>query len=380
MAGRQSKKIVSRTWLIVINVLSCIISVIGCIIGGFAISRAGSSAEKTTSDLTKSSGVNVDTSDANEALTALFKAIGIGFIAYFAFVFLTSLCGAIGGCTRNTGVLSCYISTVLFDMVVTLGICIYGLVVLIKEMKNWESYSLQNWNSQTDAYKDYYQNTFSCCGIDSNNSGAYRETFSLFGGGRNLCSAVPLVNVQSCQIGGRDFYYRIALYGGIGGGVILAILAISVGAAYHARKSERSLQTAASTPSVVNVINTDNTAPTPYAKDSYTQDPYMQQNYSQQQYSPQQPQTYSQQQYSPQQQQTYNAQQQYSPQQQQTYSQYSPQQQQYDQQPYSASYTPPVQDSGYKIAYHAEAVQQTQPVVNQGYYNGQVITPPPRRS
>ncbi|KAJ3214596.1 hypothetical protein HDU67_001461 [Dinochytrium kinnereticum] len=231
---RESKKIFSRTFLVIVNLLAFLASGAIIFLGSLILRSAKSASEKSASNLNDNT---IDVSGVQSAVFNLLRAIAITLIVYGAFILLTAVCGFFGACTRNNGLLGCYISTLVFDVILTIAVAIYSIVVLVNRMKEWDNYSVTDWTGFNDAQRDYYQLSFGCCGFDESNSNAYTgESFFLEA---NNCTtaAITAKTYPGCKQAGHDYYYRFALYDGIGSAVILVILLCCISAAHHARKT-----------------------------------------------------------------------------------------------------------------------------------------------
>ncbi|KAI8846389.1 hypothetical protein BC829DRAFT_445411 [Chytridium lagenaria] len=172
-----------------------------------ASDKAGSSVDSST----------VDVSSVQSAVYNFLRVTGI--ILHLPYIHHWFF----GGCTRHSGLLGCYMSTLIFDIILTLAVGIYSIVVLVNKMKEWDQYDTQKWKDFTPVEK-----------ITTSNSDAFVGK-SLFVD-NNTCISTSLSSYPGCQSAGHDFYYRLALFDGIGSAVILLILLISAGAAHHARR------------------------------------------------------------------------------------------------------------------------------------------------
>ncbi|KAJ3104549.1 hypothetical protein HDU97_009061 [Phlyctochytrium planicorne] len=229
---RENKKIVSRTWLVIINLISFLVSIAIMALGIMILKSAKSASEKASDNIDSSS---VDVDSVQNAVYNLLKTIGITLTVYGAFIVLTSICGFFGGCTRNDNLLSCYMSTLAFDVLLTIGIMIFAIVSLQKKVKEWDGYSEQDWVGFSNSQKDYYQIAYGCCGYDSNQSNAYTgKSFYLE---KNDCAADNKATFPGCHDAGHNYFSRLTTFTGVSGGVILLILFVSIGAAHHARRS-----------------------------------------------------------------------------------------------------------------------------------------------
>ncbi|KAJ3214595.1 hypothetical protein HDU67_001460 [Dinochytrium kinnereticum] len=232
---RESKKIFSRTFLVIINLLAFLTSIGVIILGAVVIKSAKSASEKSSKNLNESA---VDISGVETSVYNLLRAIGITLIIYGSFILLTATCGFFGACTRRSGLLSCYISSLVFDVILTLAVTIYTLVVLIGKMNEWDKYTVVDWNGFNNAQKDYYQLSFGCCGFDQKNNLPYLGESHFVDSNNCTTAAIEAKTYLGCQMAGHNYYYMLTIYNAIASSVVMAILLASIGAAHQTRKRE----------------------------------------------------------------------------------------------------------------------------------------------
>ncbi|KAJ3089110.1 hypothetical protein HDU96_003901 [Phlyctochytrium bullatum] len=246
---RESKKIFSRVWLVIINLIAFLLSIGITTLGVLTLVWANTASQSV--DVNGAADVNVE--DVKKAVYDMLRIIGWALAIYGAFILLTSLFGMIGGCTRNEGVLSCYISTVVVDILLTIGVAIYACVTLLNKKKEWEDMSEATWKGYTDSQKYFYQVQFRCCGFNANQSFPYLGQ-PIFKDVDFSCAANNYTTVPGCQTAATDFYKRMVLYDGVGAGVIFIILLTCVGAAHQARRAFYLQREPAAQPMVVGVV------------------------------------------------------------------------------------------------------------------------------
>ncbi|KAJ3106293.1 hypothetical protein HDU96_008284 [Phlyctochytrium bullatum] len=254
---RENKKYFSRTWLIIVNVLAFLSSLV-IVALGIMVVIASSNASKTISGADSE-----EAKKAQENVYTFLKITGaiVGVLlflldgtllnhlhppqqlaVYGFFVLLTSVFGIVGACTRNSGILSCYIGTVAVSLVFTIAGMIYTLVTLSKKKNDWSNMTLDTWKAYDDYERYLYQFQFQCCGfnmVDGKRTAVYTGIPSAFQsvGYDYSCSTTVDSSIAVCQEAAVEYFRKASISQGVVSAIAALLLVTCIGAAVQARKS-----------------------------------------------------------------------------------------------------------------------------------------------
>ncbi|KAJ3158890.1 hypothetical protein HK101_001221 [Irineochytrium annulatum] len=240
----------ARIFLMIVNLFTIALGVVTTLVGLATLGYANTTTNfgNTTQTINVNGTLQIFGGDANSNiggshLTTDIKTIGIILLAYGCFIFVSSLCGCIGACTRNIGVLSCYMGTLSFDVVLTLAASIYGIVVVINRQKDWDGQSLQSWTQLQDYEKDFYQWEFDCCGYAQGDSAAYTGSDRFYAGEPTVNFCTPnatatkkATDYPGCHTASHDYWNRWIVYVAGGAAVAIVVLLAAIGAAHNAKR------------------------------------------------------------------------------------------------------------------------------------------------
>ncbi|KAJ3128509.1 hypothetical protein HK101_005389 [Irineochytrium annulatum] len=216
-------------------------------------------ADRNVTFVTSTGANGLTTTSVDEGAT--MKAIGIFFIAYGVFFFTTAICGLVGACNRNHGLLSCYIGTQTLVALLTIAGAIWSIVTLNGRKTDWKNQNVESWNSLQDADKDFYQWEFNCCGYDKGDKNAYTGTIRFYENeppnfcAPNATATTPDPSTYSgCHDASQAYWTALMISTAVAALVSFLFLMCSIGAAHHARRMNRIRADASQMPLNPNVV------------------------------------------------------------------------------------------------------------------------------
>ncbi|KAJ3090227.1 hypothetical protein HK102_004359 [Quaeritorhiza haematococci] len=229
-------KVLSRVWLVVINVLIFLLA-LGVVVTGVVIFKAYGN-NVNTSTLKSSEDIQlVDSGD--------LRIVGIGMMAVGSILAITALAGCCGSLARANAALSFYIGCLVVSLIGILGAGGYSMYKTIEELNAWRSVTKEQWTALSNEAKQIFQIWFTCCGYEYRDNLAYTGNYTIF---TNLSNTTG-IDVQAenfcndstgsfpgCHDGGSLFYLNWVRLIGVGMGLCLLFVLITLPAAIIARR------------------------------------------------------------------------------------------------------------------------------------------------
>ncbi|KAJ3113366.1 hypothetical protein HDU96_003502 [Phlyctochytrium bullatum] len=246
---RESKKFVSRGWLLFINIVGTIIAIAIVIVGAYLRRNAGKwsgfvgdktreLAQTVNSSIAdnKLGSADKDISNFQNDIRKIIDAVALALIIYGSYLLLMAFTGIVGACTRNIVFLSIHIGAVAISLATWLSGAGYFLRYFYNERTMWDTMTPSKWQ-QDDLQRWSWQDTYECCGLDSPKSFPYTESLVIDGVELNPCRETS--SLPGCRPTAQNQWNKVLLYTWIVYAGMATILITSIMCAIFARKASR---------------------------------------------------------------------------------------------------------------------------------------------
>ncbi|KAI9324378.1 hypothetical protein DFJ73DRAFT_872913 [Zopfochytrium polystomum] len=225
-----SKNWTSRIWLFLFNTILIFVSI--CVLVSGAIALKFVKVDDAADAGTTPSGLNA------VSVAVGIRGIAITAIVMGCFFFATSIAGCIGGITRNNGMLSFFIGALILNVLFLTVYGSYSIFIYNKRMNAWKAVDASMWKTASDADKDLAQWAFGCCGFADYSDNPYTGAPLSDGESVNLCATKDVGSVlPGCKAAGASYWFGLLRNWAIIFPVGDLLLLITIGAAYHARRT-----------------------------------------------------------------------------------------------------------------------------------------------